>query len=345
MSVSFYWGLHNEEFANEESELMQASTRVLSFSGSCETWTLRNERTRRIYNRAINASEVQALYSEVGWTGATIAQVLPSTQTLSVASPSAAFTKCGTSPVLSIGASGAWDSSAVGTPSVINENGTFKMWYVGQNSASIYRIGYVTSTDGKTGSAMAVPGSLAKELQAPSMAEAFYILALLRTARSIKCGIPDAALALPRVSDMRHLATVSLGPGIKAIRFFRQDHLDGMLCKSITPRLPKSMAPTTCTISGIIIPEVTIESAMPRVRMALLGPRIVRTRSSTWIAPTRTVSFRLGSSTMDRHGICGTRESAPLGIGSSTLHRLQEPARRGLVAQPGLSLVAMLRYY
>jgi len=50
-------------------------------------------------------------------------------------------------PVLDVGPPGSWNDTQVGTPSVIFENDTFKMWY-GGHDGNIVRIGYATSLDG-----------------------------------------------------------------------------------------------------------------------------------------------------------------------------------------------------
>ena len=114
----------------------------------------------RIYNRALGASEVVALYGEGGWG----TQAPPSIQILSVANPGAGFTKYGTVALVNRGATGSWDAAWVGSPSVIDDGGTFKMWYCGIDASSMYRIGYATSPDGyawtKNGTAAVLgPGS------------------------------------------------------------------------------------------------------------------------------------------------------------------------------------------
>lgn len=57
--------------------------------------------------------------------------------------------KYASNPVLSRGSSGAWDDDRVGGPSVIFENGLYKMWYAGYDS-SVWKIGYATSPLGNT---------------------------------------------------------------------------------------------------------------------------------------------------------------------------------------------------
>lgn len=54
-------------------------------------------------------------------------------------------------PALNPGPAGSWMDIGPWGPSVIYENGTYKMWFVGSKSPMIYRngIGYATSTDGK----------------------------------------------------------------------------------------------------------------------------------------------------------------------------------------------------
>lgn len=51
--------------------------------------------------------------------------------------------------VLDKGAAGSWESLKVGRPSVIVEDGTFKMWYDGQDG-KVRSMGYATSKDGRT---------------------------------------------------------------------------------------------------------------------------------------------------------------------------------------------------
>lgn len=50
-------------------------------------------------------------------------------------------------PVLPAGSSSQWDSKIAGAPSVLLENGKFRMWYEG-NDGGKWRIGYAESTDG-----------------------------------------------------------------------------------------------------------------------------------------------------------------------------------------------------
>lgn len=59
-----------------------------------------------------------------------------------------AWTKVGQK--LSEGAAGTWDSQMVREPSVINDGGTYKMWYAGSASWPVFKIGYATSPDGIT---------------------------------------------------------------------------------------------------------------------------------------------------------------------------------------------------
>jgi predicted GH43/DUF377 family glycosyl hydrolase len=58
------------------------------------------------------------------------------------------WTKHAGNPVLNPGDAGQWDDKTVGEPGVILENGTYKMWYVGQSGDNAYTIGYATSPDG-----------------------------------------------------------------------------------------------------------------------------------------------------------------------------------------------------
>jgi predicted GH43/DUF377 family glycosyl hydrolase len=57
------------------------------------------------------------------------------------------WTKYENNPILNLGSSGTWDDTRVSTPSVIFEDGVYKMWYAGYDGAT-YRIGYATSEDG-----------------------------------------------------------------------------------------------------------------------------------------------------------------------------------------------------
>ncbi|MGB5848520.1 MAG: T9SS type A sorting domain-containing protein [Ignavibacteriaceae bacterium] len=51
-------------------------------------------------------------------------------------------------PVLIPGVGGEWDSNTVEAPSVIRENGQYKMWYTTFNEPGTSKIGYATSPDG-----------------------------------------------------------------------------------------------------------------------------------------------------------------------------------------------------
>jgi len=59
------------------------------------------------------------------------------------------WTKYEDNPVLDLGAPGEWDDLLVGDPFVLFEDGTYKMWYSGQNGPND-RTGYATSPDGIT---------------------------------------------------------------------------------------------------------------------------------------------------------------------------------------------------
>ena len=54
----------------------------------------------------------------------------------------------GGSPVLPVGASGAWDAVRVVNPAVIKDGSDYKMWYTGRDAAGHNQIGYATSSDG-----------------------------------------------------------------------------------------------------------------------------------------------------------------------------------------------------
>ena len=52
-------------------------------------------------------------------------------------------------PVITCGSTGEWDDEFVGFSSVLYDGSVFHMWYTGGNeTASLYRIGYATSPDG-----------------------------------------------------------------------------------------------------------------------------------------------------------------------------------------------------
>jgi len=59
------------------------------------------------------------------------------------------WTKYTGNPVLDLGESGEWDDSEVDEPSVLFEDGIYKMWYAGYDGSNL-RIGYATSPDGIT---------------------------------------------------------------------------------------------------------------------------------------------------------------------------------------------------
>ena len=57
------------------------------------------------------------------------------------------WTKHHNNPVLDLGADGEWDDQSAGDPTVLFDNGIYKMWYKGNDGAT-WRIGYATSDDG-----------------------------------------------------------------------------------------------------------------------------------------------------------------------------------------------------
>jgi predicted GH43/DUF377 family glycosyl hydrolase len=62
---------------------------------------------------------------------------------------SAQWTKYEGNPVFGPGPSGSWDSSGVGTPSILFKAGHYELWYSGYSGPnSSYRIGFATSPDG-----------------------------------------------------------------------------------------------------------------------------------------------------------------------------------------------------
>jgi predicted GH43/DUF377 family glycosyl hydrolase len=61
--------------------------------------------------------------------------------------------KVGGRPVLPVGPRGSWDGFEVTAPTVIKQDGVYKMWYTGcsgiqEQGRVVYRIGYATSSDG-----------------------------------------------------------------------------------------------------------------------------------------------------------------------------------------------------
>jgi predicted GH43/DUF377 family glycosyl hydrolase len=60
-----------------------------------------------------------------------------------------AWTKSPANPVIDFAPAGSWDEINVHQPSVIYDNGEYRMWYAGRN-ATINKIGYATSPDGIT---------------------------------------------------------------------------------------------------------------------------------------------------------------------------------------------------
>jgi predicted GH43/DUF377 family glycosyl hydrolase len=58
------------------------------------------------------------------------------------------WTKDSNNPVLSVGASGSWDSDLVANSAVIKDGSVYKMWYEASDAEEWFRIGYATSTDG-----------------------------------------------------------------------------------------------------------------------------------------------------------------------------------------------------
>jgi len=63
---------------------------------------------------------------------------------------SANWTKLPTTPILSPGAPGSWDKTGVGVSCVIEDGGTYKMWYTGYDENDLLQIGYATSDAGTT---------------------------------------------------------------------------------------------------------------------------------------------------------------------------------------------------
>jgi predicted GH43/DUF377 family glycosyl hydrolase len=63
--------------------------------------------------------------------------------------PSSGWSKYASNPVLSRGTSGAWDDDRLSSPSVMFDQGLYKMWFAGYDG-SVWQIGYATSTDGNT---------------------------------------------------------------------------------------------------------------------------------------------------------------------------------------------------
>lgn len=51
-------------------------------------------------------------------------------------------------PIIPVGKAGEWDSIQTSNPSVLRDNGHFRMWYQGVGDKRRYRIGYAESKDG-----------------------------------------------------------------------------------------------------------------------------------------------------------------------------------------------------
>ena len=62
--------------------------------------------------------------------------------------PLGRWSRAAENPVLSPGEPGTWDSFRVYAPTVLIEDGIYKMWYTGWDSLDFWRIGYATSHDG-----------------------------------------------------------------------------------------------------------------------------------------------------------------------------------------------------
>jgi sucrose-6-phosphate hydrolase SacC (GH32 family) len=61
------------------------------------------------------------------------------------------WTKNAGNPILTVGAGGAWDETAVVEPKVVRVSSSdYRMWYRGWNASNLYQIGYATSSDGIT---------------------------------------------------------------------------------------------------------------------------------------------------------------------------------------------------
>ncbi|MCZ7404801.1 MAG: hypothetical protein O8C67_07710 [Candidatus Methanoperedens sp.] len=60
------------------------------------------------------------------------------------------WTKYSGNPVLNPGGNGGWDDKHVYHQTVLKDNTSYKMWYIGLESSDIGRIGYATSSDGIT---------------------------------------------------------------------------------------------------------------------------------------------------------------------------------------------------
>jgi hypothetical protein len=60
------------------------------------------------------------------------------------------WTKYGTTPVLTAGAPGTWDSQMVREPAVVKVGDTYHMWYAGTDRWPYFKIGHATSTNGFT---------------------------------------------------------------------------------------------------------------------------------------------------------------------------------------------------
>ena len=58
------------------------------------------------------------------------------------------WTKYAGNPVMDIGLPGSWDESGVSRPTVVYNESVYHLWYWGENTSGINRLGYATSPDG-----------------------------------------------------------------------------------------------------------------------------------------------------------------------------------------------------
>ncbi len=58
------------------------------------------------------------------------------------------WNKYANNPILNIGSSGSWDDARVKAPNILYDDNVYKMWYTGDSSTNIHKIGYATSYDG-----------------------------------------------------------------------------------------------------------------------------------------------------------------------------------------------------
>ena len=105
--------------------------------GAAGSWDYDVLETPSVINNGSTYEMWYAGYGSVGW------QIGHATSPDGIA-----WTKHAGNPVLTQGATGEWDQKAVGSPGIIYDGTTYKMWYNGRDSSNVQSIGYATSVDG-----------------------------------------------------------------------------------------------------------------------------------------------------------------------------------------------------